>query len=76
MAVLCAAGSLRVAAAADNACATPAGPVAIGAAQWNGWGRDLENTRYQPEPALRCDVTWLLQFEDQAAEAVAEAGPA
>jgi acyl dehydratase len=30
----------------------------------------------QPEPALRCDVTWLLQFEDQAAEAVAEAGPA
>ena len=21
--------------------------------QWNGWGRDLDNTRYQPEPAIR-----------------------
>jgi acyl dehydratase len=34
----------------------------------------------QPEPALRCDITWLLQFEDQAsnqaAEAVPEMGPA
>jgi len=60
LAVLCAAGSLRVAAAADNACATPAGPVAIGAAQWNGWGQDLDNSRYQSEPAMRAiDVTKL-----------------
>ena len=36
-----------------NLCADPAGPVALGSAQWNGWGRDLDNTRYQPEPALR-----------------------
>jgi len=36
-----------------NTCADPAGPVALGSAQWNGWGRDLDNTRYQPEPALR-----------------------
>ena len=34
-------------------CAESAGPVALGSAQWNGWGRDVENTRYQPEPALR-----------------------
>jgi polyvinyl alcohol dehydrogenase (cytochrome) len=27
--------------------------VALGAAQWNGWGRDLFNSRYQPEPAMR-----------------------
>lgn len=34
-------------------CAEAAGPVALGSAQWNGWGRGLENTRYQPEPAIR-----------------------
>ncbi len=27
--------------------------MAIGSAQWNGWGRDVDNTRYQPEPAIR-----------------------
>lgn len=36
-----------------NACPNESGPVAIGTAQWNGWGRDLDNSRYQPEPALR-----------------------
>jgi polyvinyl alcohol dehydrogenase (cytochrome) len=36
-----------------NLCSTRAEPVAIGSVQWNGWGRDLENTRYQPEPAIR-----------------------
>ena len=36
-----------------NLCATAAGPVAIGTAQWNGWGRDIFNSRYQPEPAIR-----------------------
>jgi polyvinyl alcohol dehydrogenase (cytochrome) len=38
---------------ADNPCPNAAGPVALGSAQWNGWGRDLDNTRYQPEPAIR-----------------------
>jgi polyvinyl alcohol dehydrogenase (cytochrome) len=60
LAVLCAAGSLHAAAAEENACATAAGPVAIGAAQWNGWGQDLDNSRYQSEPAMRAvDVTKL-----------------
>ena len=36
-----------------NPCESPAGAVAIGTAQWNGWGRDLDNSRYQPEPAIR-----------------------
>jgi polyvinyl alcohol dehydrogenase (cytochrome) len=36
-----------------NVCPEPPGPVAVGTAQWNGWGRDLDNSRYQPEPALR-----------------------
>src|SRR3979490_1023739 len=37
----------------NNICETRADPVAVGSAQWNGWGRDLNNTRYQPEPAIR-----------------------
>jgi polyvinyl alcohol dehydrogenase (cytochrome) len=41
-------------------CAEPAGAVALGSAQWNGWGRGVENTRYQPEPAIRAmDVAKL-----------------
>src|SRR5580698_1513550 len=36
-----------------NLCTTRAEPVALGSVQWNGWGRDLANTRYQPEPAIR-----------------------
>jgi polyvinyl alcohol dehydrogenase (cytochrome) len=44
----------------DNACPSAAGPVAIGNAQWNGWGLSLDNTRYQPEPAIRAsDVAKL-----------------
>ena len=43
-----------------NLCPDPAGAVALGSAQWNGWGRDPENTRYQPEPAIRAsDVAKL-----------------
>src|SRR5277367_177185 len=36
-----------------NLCADRAEPVALGSVQWNGWGRDTDNTRYQPEPAIR-----------------------
>src|SRR5271163_3482003 len=43
-----------------NPCAARMEPVAIGSAQWNGWGRDIDNTRYQPEPAIRAsDVAKL-----------------
>jgi polyvinyl alcohol dehydrogenase (cytochrome) len=43
-----------------NLCADPAEPVALGSVQWNGWGRDADNTRYQPEPAIRAtDVSKL-----------------
>ena len=45
---------------ADNACPNAAGAVALGSVQWNGWGRGLDNTRYQPEPAIRAsDVSKL-----------------
>jgi polyvinyl alcohol dehydrogenase (cytochrome) len=60
LALLCAAGSLHIAAADDIVCAAPAGAVALGTAQWNGWGQDLDNSRYQSEPAMRAvDVTKL-----------------
>lgn len=39
--------------ARGDACANAAGAVALGSVQWNGWGRTLDNTRYQPEPAIR-----------------------
>jgi polyvinyl alcohol dehydrogenase (cytochrome) len=41
-------------------CTDRPGPVALGSAQWNGWGRGVDNTRYQPEPAIRAtDVSKL-----------------
>jgi polyvinyl alcohol dehydrogenase (cytochrome) len=39
--------------ALGDACPNAAEPVALGSAQWNGWGRSLDNARYQPEPAIR-----------------------
>jgi polyvinyl alcohol dehydrogenase (cytochrome) len=46
-------GAVANLARADITCPNPAGPVALGSAQWNGWGRSLDNSRYQPEPAIR-----------------------
>jgi polyvinyl alcohol dehydrogenase (cytochrome) len=59
-AALCAVAALLLGGAAnvalgDNACPAAASPVALGSVQWNGWGRDLDNTRYQPEPAIRAN---------------------
>jgi polyvinyl alcohol dehydrogenase (cytochrome) len=34
-------------------CAERDGALALGSAQWNGWGNSPDNTRYQPEPAIR-----------------------
>jgi polyvinyl alcohol dehydrogenase (cytochrome) len=55
-----------------NICAEAASPLALGSAQWNGWGRDVENTRYQPEPAIRATdvpklgLKWAFGFQDSA----------
>jgi polyvinyl alcohol dehydrogenase (cytochrome) len=55
---LCAAANLASASGGD--CPSSSGPVALGSVQWNGWGRSLDNTRYQPEPAIRAsDVAKL-----------------
>ncbi len=53
-----------------NPCPGRAEPVAVGSVQWNGWGRDLSNTRYQPEPAIRATdvpklaLKWAFGFQN------------
>jgi polyvinyl alcohol dehydrogenase (cytochrome) len=57
-------------------CDVAPGPVAVGTAQWNGWGRDTDNSRYQPEPALRAADVPRLAFKWAYGFAGAEdAGP-
>ena len=56
----------------SNKCVDSASPLALGSAQWNGWGRDIENTRYQPEPAIRATdvpklaLKWAFGFQGSA----------
>jgi polyvinyl alcohol dehydrogenase (cytochrome) len=51
-----------------NLCATAAQPIASRPAQWNGWGREVTNSRYQPQPGLhaadlpRLAVKWAYGF--------------
>src|SRR5271165_745728 len=49
--------------AVAGTCPIPAGPVAVGTAQWNGWGGDIDNSRYQPEPAIRASDVSRLRFK-------------
>ena len=37
----------------ENLCKGPVGPLNLNGAQWNGWGRDLDNSRYQPKPGIK-----------------------
>jgi polyvinyl alcohol dehydrogenase (cytochrome) len=46
-----------------NPCPMRADPVALGTALWNGWGRDIDNSRYQPEPALRASDVEKLKLK-------------
>ena len=56
----------------NNSCTNPAAPLALGSAQWNGWARDVENTRYQPEPAIRATdipklgLKWAFGYQGSA----------
>lgn len=38
-----------------NLCKSSGGPINLKAAQWNGWGRDLDNSRYQPAPGIKAE---------------------
>jgi polyvinyl alcohol dehydrogenase (cytochrome) len=46
-------GSVPADAPVRSYCAEKDTPIALGSAQWNGWGHAADNTRYQPEPAIR-----------------------
>lgn len=38
-----------------NPCRSAAAPLNLKGPQWNGWGRDLENSRYQPKPGIKAE---------------------
>ena len=46
-------GTAQQAQTRPNPCAKPAAALQVKKQHWNGWGRDLENSRYQPKPGLR-----------------------
>ena len=43
-------------------CAGKPGPLGLNGAGWNGWGRTIENTRFQPEPGLTAEETPRLRL--------------
>jgi polyvinyl alcohol dehydrogenase (cytochrome) len=38
-----------------NRCQGAGKPISLNGALWNGWGRDLDNSRYQPKPGLKAE---------------------
>jgi polyvinyl alcohol dehydrogenase (cytochrome) len=44
-------------------CSTPAPPLTLEGAAWNGWGVDHDHTRYQPDPGIRADELPRLQVK-------------
>ncbi len=36
-----------------NRCKAAPAPLTLKGPQWNGWGRDFDNTRYQPKPGIK-----------------------
>ncbi len=51
-----------------NRCAAPGTAAAAGSSDWSGWGRDLENSRFQPKPGMtagdvsRLKVKWAFGY--------------
>src|SRR5262245_50097535 len=45
-------GSIGPTPLSPNICQTPKTPINLNGPQWNGWGRDLQNSRFQPKPGL------------------------
>ena len=38
-----------------NLCKAAPAPLNLKAPQWNGWGRDLDNSRFQPNPGIKAE---------------------
>lgn len=51
-----------------NMCSDDGGPIDFANPEWNGWGRDIENSRYQPNPGItaadlpRLKVKWAFAY--------------
>jgi polyvinyl alcohol dehydrogenase (cytochrome) len=51
-----------------NMCKDDGGPIDLAQPGWNGWGNDVENTRYQPNPGLKVEdvpklkVKWAFAY--------------
>ena len=51
-----------------NMCADLKAPMAMGGSEWNGWGRNVENTRFQPDPGFSANeipqlkVKWVFAY--------------
>ncbi len=51
-----------------NLCVGPAGPIDLDGPHWNGWGRNIENTRFQPDPGFKAEdvprlkVKWAFAY--------------
>jgi polyvinyl alcohol dehydrogenase (cytochrome) len=46
-----------------NMCKSPGGPIDLTGPQWNGWGRDSDNSRYQPAPGLKPEDVGRLKLK-------------
>jgi polyvinyl alcohol dehydrogenase (cytochrome) len=38
-----------------NLCKAAGAPINLKAPQWNGWGKDFDNSRYQPSPGIKAE---------------------
>lgn len=51
-----------------NMCPRPGGPISLDGPQWNGWGHDVENSRYQADPGFslsdipKLKVKWVFAY--------------
>lgn len=60
--------STAAAAPMAGQCATAPNPMTVASTDWNGWGQDLGNSRYQPNPRLtaadvpKLKVKWAFGF--------------
>jgi polyvinyl alcohol dehydrogenase (cytochrome) len=48
-------GASNLASLEPNLCKVSGGPINLKAPQWNGWGRDFDNSRYQPAPGIKAE---------------------
>ncbi len=51
-----------------NMCRNPGGPISLNGPRWNGWGHDVGNSRFQPQPGFtasdipKLKVKWVFAY--------------